>query len=84
VLRKIAARGGVFIGSCCEAFYCKHQKEMETSGAKGVLVNLDSTTCYDLGKGMDAYRGRFDNQTEMNQALIEKVTRIMAGKRAHA
>jgi lipoate-protein ligase A len=79
VLRKIASLGGSFIGSCCEAFYCKHQKEMEASGAKGVLVNLDSTTCYDLGKGMDAYRGRFDNQTEMNQALIEKVTRLMAG-----
>ncbi len=84
VLRDIAGQGGVFVGSCCEAFYCKHQKEMEESGAKGVLVNLDSTTCYDLGKGMDAYRGRFDNQTEMNQALIEKVTRIMAGGRAHA
>jgi lipoate-protein ligase A len=84
VLRRIAARGGGFIGSCCEAFYCKHQKEMEQSGAKGVLINLDSTTCYDLGKGMDAYRGRFDNQTEMNQALIEKVTRLMAGKRTHA
>lgn len=84
VLRHIASRGGGFIGSCCEAFYCKHQKEMEGSGAKGVLVNLDSTTCYDLGKGMDAYRGRFDNKTEMNQALIEKVTRLMAGDGAHA
>lgn len=83
-LRDIAAKGGSFVGSCCEAFYCKHQKEMEASGAKGVLVNLDSTTCYDLGKGMDAYRGRFDNQTEMNQALIEKVTRIMTLGRAHA
>jgi lipoate-protein ligase A len=84
VLRDISAQGGVFIGSCCEAFYCKHQKEMEESGAKGVLINLDSTTCYDLGKGMDAYRGRYDNQTHMNQALIEKVTRLMTADRSHA
>jgi lipoate-protein ligase A len=84
VLRQIAGLGGSFIGSCCEAFFCKHQKEMEHSGAKGVLVNLDSTTCYDLGKGMDAYRGRFDNKTEMNQALIEKVTRFMTGNPANA
>jgi len=83
-LRIIARQGGVFLGSCCEAFYCKHQREMEASGARGVLVNLDSTTCYDLGKGMDAYRGRFDNQTEMNQGLIEKVARIMRPERAHA
>ncbi len=84
VLAEIAGQGGVFVGSCCEAFYCKHQREMEASGARGVLINLDSTTCYDLGKGMDAYRGRFDNQTEMNQALIEKVARLMAGEAAHA
>ena len=64
--------GGWFLGSCCEAFYAKHQREMEDSGAQGVLVNLDSTTCYDLGKGMAAYAGHFDNQTEMNTALIEK------------
>ncbi|MEW5724103.1 MAG: DUF116 domain-containing protein [Thermodesulfobacteriota bacterium] len=63
----------IFVGSCCEAFYAKHQKEMKAGGARGVLVNLDSTTCYDLGKGMEAYVGRFDHQTEMNRGLIEKV-----------
>ncbi len=68
---------GWFLGSCCEAFYAKHQREMEESGARGVLVNLDSTTCYDLGKGMAAYAGHFDNQTEMNTALIEKMARRM-------
>jgi lipoate---protein ligase len=68
---------GCFVGSCCEAFYTKHQQEIEASGATGVLINLDSTTCYDLGKGMDAYAGHFDNQTQMNAALIEKVARVM-------
>ncbi|MFH1059372.1 MAG: DUF116 domain-containing protein [Pseudomonadota bacterium] len=78
VLTDLAGRGGSFVGSCCEAFYCKHQRELETCGAAGVLVNLDSTTCYDLGKGMDAYRGRFDNQTFMNISLIAKAARLMA------
>ena len=42
-------------------------------------MNLDSTTCYDLGKGMEAYAGRFDHQTTMNAPLIEKVARVMSG-----
>lgn len=78
VLAGVKAQGGAFVGSCCEAFYSKHQRELEQSGASGVLVNLDSTTCYDLGKGMEAYAGRFDHQTFMNAPLIEKVARIMS------
>jgi lipoate-protein ligase A len=62
----------IFVGSCCEAFFAKHQREMEASGSKGILVNLDSTTCYDLGKGTLAYKGRFDNKTELNTALLAK------------
>ncbi len=77
-LAMVRRRGGAFVGSCCEAFYCKHQMELEDSGTRGILVNLDSTTCYDLGKGMEAYLGRFDNQTEMNLALVEKAARLMA------
>ena len=68
-----------FIGSCCEAFFAKHQLEMEASGARGVLVNLDSTTCYDLGKGMEAYVGRFDHQTDINTDLIERVIQTVNG-----
>jgi lipoate-protein ligase A len=76
VLRnKCAGEDGVYVGSCCEAFYSKHQREMERVNARGVLVNLDSTTCYDLGKGMDAYRGNFDNKTFLNLPLIEKTIR---------
>lgn len=77
-LYAIAEQGGYFVGSCCEAFYCKHQKEMEASGARGVLVNLDSTTCYDLGKGMEAYVGDFDHRTYMNAELLSKVARMMS------
>ena len=81
VLKEIAALGQSFTGSCCEAFYRKHRLEMETSGAPGVLVNLDSTTCYDLGKGMEAYQGKYDHQTELNEKLLSKVSRVMAGGR---
>ncbi len=77
-LHRVQRQGDAFVGSCCEAFYTKHQREMEASGAQGVLVNLDSTTCYDLGKGMAAYSGHYDNQTYLNQELIGKVARVMA------
>ena len=79
-LKRITALRQQFVGSCCEAFYCKHQKEMNDCGAKGVLINLDSTTCYDLGKGMEAYVGHFDHQTSMNTELIAKTARLLAGK----
>ena len=79
-LRRITALGQTFVGSCCEAFYCKHQREMNDCGARGVLINLDSTTCYDLGKGMEAYVGNFDHQTCMNTGLIAKAARLLSGE----
>jgi lipoate-protein ligase A len=76
VLReRCANQDGLYVGSCCEAFYSKHQSEMEEVDARGLLINLDSTTCYDLGKGSDAYKGRFDNKTFLNIQLIEKALR---------
>ena len=72
---RCAHQEGIYVGSCCEAFYSKHQREMEQVNARGVLVNLDSTTCYDLGKGMSAYKGSFDNKTSLNLPLIEKTLR---------
>jgi lipoate-protein ligase A len=68
---------GMYVGSCCEAFYAKHQREMEQAAARGVLVNLDCTTCYDLGKGSEAYKGNFENKTTLNYRLIEKMLRLL-------
>jgi len=68
---------GMYVGSCCEAFYAKHQREMERAAARGVLVNLDCTTCYDLGKGSEAYQGNFENKTTLNYRLIEKMLRLL-------
>ncbi len=76
---RCANRDGLYVGSCCEAFYAKHQREMKAVPARGVLVNLDSTTCYDLGKGSAAYQGRFDNKTSLNMALLEKILKRLNG-----
>lgn len=72
---RCSGQDGMYVGSCCEAFYSKHQNEMEEIRARGILINLDSTTCYDLGKGSDAYKGRFDSKTSLNISLIEKTLR---------
>lgn len=74
---KSSMEQGLYIGSCCEAFYSKHKMEMEAIPVPGVLVNLDSTTCYDLGKGTDAYKGKFDNKTFLNIQLLEKTVRLI-------
>ncbi len=55
---------------------------MEALPASGVLVNIDSTTCYDLGKGTDAYKGKFDNKTFLNVSLMEKIIRLVNGQTA--
>jgi len=72
-----SSENSMYVGSCCEAFYAKHQQEMEAIRARGLLVNLDSTTCYDLGKGGLAYKGRFGNKTYLNLDLIEKTLRYL-------
>jgi lipoate-protein ligase A len=62
-----------FIGSCCEAFYAKHRADFERIGLPGVLVDLDSSTCYDLGQEQEAYRGQYENQTELRLGLLGRV-----------
>ena len=45
-------RSGVqgFIGSCCEPFYGKHRPDFERIGLPGILVDVERSTCYDLGQ----------------------------------
>lgn len=73
-LRAGKARG--FIGCCCEGFYTKHADDFERAGVSGVLVAMDSTTCYDLGKAREAYQGAFEHQTHINMRLLEKVLSV--------
>ena len=62
-----------YIGSCCEAFYTKHLEDFERSGVSAILVDIDNTTCYDLGKEHEAYKGSFESQTDVNIDLLKKV-----------
>ena len=72
-----------FVGCCCEAFYAKHNDDFERAGLPGILLDIDNTTCYDLGKEADAYEGKFESQTTIKLDLLEMVmnamTRIRSG-----
>lgn len=62
-----------FIGSCCEAFYIKHIEDFQNAGLPGILIDIDSQTCYDLGKVKEAKEGNFENLTHLRVDLIKKV-----------
>ena len=66
-----------FIGSCCEAFFIKHFEDFVDAGLPGVLVDIDSTTCYDLEKVKEAELGSFEGQTHLNLSLLEKVLQLV-------
>lgn len=77
--KKEGAKG--FIGCCCEAFYCKHQDELEEAGFPGIIIDIDDKTCYDLGKDHDAYKGNFDVQTQLKMDLLSKLLKGIKTKR---
>ena len=62
-----------FVGSCCEAFFIKHREDFERLGVPGVLVDIDSRTCYDLYKDAEAHAGRFDRETRLKEGLFRTV-----------
>jgi lipoate-protein ligase A len=74
-------RSGVrsFIGSCCEPFYGKHRPDFERIGLPGILVDVDQSTCYDLGREKEAAKGNFENQTHLNLPLLQKVLEYAHG-----
>ena len=73
-LERLKQEGAIaFVGSCCEPFYAKHRDDFERIGLPGILVDVDSSTCYDLGREEDAYAGRFDNQTHLKLDLLARV-----------
>ncbi len=64
-----------YIGCCCEAFFEKRQKAFRESGLGGLLIDIDSTTCYELGKEKEAYGGTFEHQTDLRLELLKKIIR---------
>jgi lipoate-protein ligase A len=80
-LKKKDVKG--FIGSCCEAFFVKHQEDFKRLGVPGVLVDIDNRTCYDLYKDAEAHQGRFDRTTRLKVELFKTVvSRFGAGAQA--
>ncbi len=78
-LNRLKVEGAsMFLGSCCEAFYEKHLEDFEEAGLPGFLIDIDSTTCYDLGREQDAYVGDFENETELRLELIKMVLKKMS------
>ncbi|TFH11735.1 MAG: lipoate--protein ligase family protein [Candidatus Thorarchaeota archaeon] len=69
------ARG--YIGSCCEAFKGKHHDDFVKTGVPMLLVDLDDSTCYDLGKEHDAYAGEFEGQTVLKKDLFMHIIQTM-------
>lgn len=77
-LEKLKAQGATaFVGSCCEAFFAKHREDFDRIGLAGVLVDVENSTCYDLGKELEAHRGLFDNETQLKIPLIRKVLEVV-------
>ncbi len=68
-----------FIGSCCEPFYGKHRPDFERIGLPGILVDVEQSTCYDLGEEKKAFKGQFENQTHLNLSLLKRVLEYSHG-----
>jgi lipoate-protein ligase A len=73
--RKQGARG--YIGSCCDAFYSKHHYDFVETGVPALLVDVDDSTCYDLGEEEDAYKGKFEGQTTLKTDLLMHVIQTL-------
>jgi lipoate-protein ligase A len=79
-LGQLKATGAkAFIGSCCEPFYGKHRPDFERIGLPGILVDVERSTCYDLGQEKKAFKGQFENQTHLNLSLLKKVLEYSHG-----
>jgi len=76
-LRRSGVQG--FVGSCCESFYGKHRPDFERMGVPGILVNVERSTCYDLGQEKEAFKGQFENQTHLNLSLLRRVLEYSHG-----
>lgn len=70
---------GYYGGCCCEAFYQKHQQDFESIPLPGILMNIGSSTCYDLGKEEDAYQGRFEGFTQIKVGLLQTILQLSTG-----
>jgi lipoate-protein ligase A len=71
-----------YIGCCCEAFMVKRQEAFKNAGLMGLLVDIENTTCYELRREQEAYRGSVTNQTHLRLKLLKKILEAVATARA--
>jgi lipoate-protein ligase A len=65
-----------YIGCCCEAFFIKRHEAFEEAGIPGVLIDIENKTCYELKKEEAAYKGGFQEKTEIKIELLKKMLEI--------
>jgi lipoate-protein ligase A len=65
-----------FIGCCCQPFFVKHVDDFERAGMPGILLDINSATCYDLDEAKEAYAGRFERQTHLNLDLLDAILKV--------
>ena len=76
-LHKMKQKGiSAFIGCCCRPFFNKHADDFERAGVPGILLEIDSTTCYELDQAKQAYAGTFESQTHLNLNLLHTVLSV--------
>jgi len=79
-LHKMKQKGlSAFIGCCCRPFFDKHVDDFEQAGVPGILLEIDSTTCYELDQAKQAYAGAFESQTHLNLDLLHSVLNVAGG-----
>jgi lipoate-protein ligase A len=62
-----------YIGCCCEAFFSRRQRIFKEAEIPGVLIDIESSTCYDLDREVDGLAGEFENQTHLKLDLLKKL-----------
>ena len=62
-----------YLGCCCEPFFVRHRKDFEKAGMAGLLMNIESTTCYELDQEKEAKEGRFQGETKLKLDVLERV-----------
>ena len=72
------ARG--YVGSCCEAFYNKHHRDFLDTKVPGLLIDVDDSTCYELGEEQEAYVGTFEGQTVLKLELLVRLLTALKEK----
>jgi lipoate-protein ligase A len=67
-----------YIGCCCEAFFIKRNEAFMEAGLPGLLIDIENKTCYELKKENEAYRGGFQEKTELKIDLLKKLLGVRA------